>query len=108
MSQSKPIHWQNALTIVSVAILVGTELVSLTWAAGWALGGLFQLPPVISAGVEVIGYFFSRISRVERILAGLAGALFILPGSTTSSAAIAIALVLFGWNFITSRRLARG
>ena len=63
---------------------------------------------IMVCGVAAIGYFFSRISRVERILAGLAGALFILPGSTTSSAAIAIALVLFGWNFITSRRLARG
>ena len=76
MSQSKPIHWQNALTIVSVAILVGTELVGLTWAAGWALGGLFQLPPIISAAVEVAGaltgvvllYYFVRAAlKVEPI-----------------------------------------
>lgn len=76
MSQGKPIHWQNALTIVSVAILVGTEVVGMTWAAGWALGGLFQLPPVVSAGVEILGvaigvvllYYFVRAAlKVEPI-----------------------------------------
>ena len=76
MADTKPINWQNALTIVSVAILVGTEVIGMTWAAGWALGGLFQLPPVISAGVEIIGalsgfvllYYFVRAAlKVEPI-----------------------------------------
>ena len=53
MADQKPINWQNALTIVSVAILVGTEVVGMTWAAGWALGGLFQLPGIVSAIVEI-------------------------------------------------------
>jgi hypothetical protein len=34
---------KNLLTIVSVGILVGTELVGLALAAGWALAGIFQL-----------------------------------------------------------------
>jgi len=29
--------------LIALAILVGTELVGASWAAGWALGGLFQL-----------------------------------------------------------------
>jgi len=51
-----------------VAILVGTELVGASWAAGWALGGLFQLDPLVSHIFEVVFallgfvglYFFMR------------------------------------------------
>jgi len=50
-----------------VAILVGTELVGASWAAGWALGGLFQLDPLISRGLKII---FS--------LAGLVGLYFFM------------------------------
>jgi hypothetical protein len=70
----KPIHWDNAITVISVAILVGTELVGISWAAGWALGGLLGLPPLFSRGVEVLGallglvlvYYFVRAAlKVE-------------------------------------------
>ena len=61
MAQQKPINWQNALTIVSVAILVGTEVVGMTWAAGWALGGLFQFPAIVSAAVEIAGALFGFV-----------------------------------------------
>ena len=53
MSQ-KPINVANLTTLVAVAILVGTELVGASWAAGWALGGLFQLDPMVSRAFEVI------------------------------------------------------
>ena len=33
----------NASTLASVAVLVGTEFVGAGAAAGWAIGGLFQL-----------------------------------------------------------------
>ena len=48
----KPINWQNFITVVSVGILLGTELLAM--AAGWALGGIFQLPPDMSIGLEII------------------------------------------------------
>jgi hypothetical protein len=49
-------NWLNLSTIVAVAILVGTEVILASWAAGWALGGLLQLDPMISRAVEI---FFS-------------------------------------------------
>ena len=61
MADQKPINWQNALTLVSVAILVGTEVVGMTWAAGWALGGLFQMPAIVSAVVEIAGALFGFV-----------------------------------------------
>jgi hypothetical protein len=43
LAEAAPINWTNAMTLISVAILVGTELVGAGAAAGWAIGGLFQL-----------------------------------------------------------------
>jgi hypothetical protein len=53
MSQ-KPINVAHLSTLIAVAILVGTELVGASWAAGWALGGLFQLDPTISRALEAL------------------------------------------------------
>lgn len=50
----KPINFLHLSTLVAVAILVGTELVGASWAAGWALGGLFQLDPLVSRVIEVV------------------------------------------------------
>ena len=47
------VNWINVLTIVSVAVLVGTELVGAAGAAGWAIGGLFQLGDLITHILEV-------------------------------------------------------
>ena len=68
MAEQKPINLVNLSTIVAVMILVGTELVGASWAAGWAIGGLFQLDATVSRIIEVafalIGfvglYFFMR------------------------------------------------
>ena len=57
-------------TIVAVSILVGTEVVGASWAAGWAIGGIMQLPHMISRGLEVVFglsgfvmlYFFMRVA----------------------------------------------
>ena len=50
MADAAPINWTNAATLISVAILVGTELVGAGAAAGWAIGGLFQLGEKPSPG----------------------------------------------------------
>jgi hypothetical protein len=68
MADRKPIDWINARTLIALAILVGTELVGASWAAGWALGGLFQLGPTVGHAFEVVFivigfvglYFFMR------------------------------------------------
>lgn len=43
MAQAAPINWTNAVTLASVAVLVGTEFIGAGAAAGWAIGGLMQL-----------------------------------------------------------------
>jgi len=49
-----PINLRNALTLASVAVLVGTELVGAGAAAGWAIGGLFQLGDMLTHALETI------------------------------------------------------
>jgi len=48
------INWLHLSTIIAVAILVGTEVVGASWAAGWALGGILQLDPMVSRGFEIL------------------------------------------------------
>ena len=52
MASARPINWTNAVTLISVAVLVGTELVGAGAAAGWAIGGLFQLGDLVTHGLE--------------------------------------------------------
>ena len=68
LAEAAPINWTNAVTLLSVAILVGTELIGAGAAAGWAIGGLFQLGETIThilQGVFVLAaltglYYFLR------------------------------------------------
>jgi hypothetical protein len=52
LAEAKKINWVHVSTLVAVAILVGTEMVGASWAAGWALGGLLQLDPLVSRVIE--------------------------------------------------------
>ncbi len=52
MAEVAPINWTNTMTLLSVAILVGTELVGAGAAAGWAIGGLFQLGEPFTRALE--------------------------------------------------------
>ena len=78
MAEQKPINWTHLTTLIAVTILVGTELVGASWAAGWALGGLFQLDASISRILEVafalIGfvglYFFMRTAVAHEPIRG--------------------------------------
>lgn len=47
-------NWKNLGTIVSLAILVGTEVLGVALAAGWALGGIFDLGQTITIGMMVL------------------------------------------------------
>ena len=67
MAEAAPINWTNAMTLISVAILVGTELIGAGGAAGWAIGGLFQLGDTIT-----------HILEAALILAALTGLYYFL------------------------------
>jgi hypothetical protein len=50
------IAWQNLLTVVSAAILIGAEVFGAAFAGGWAVANLFELGPY---GVHIMqGLFF--------------------------------------------------
>ncbi|MGL4727516.1 MAG: hypothetical protein ACRCWO_02060 [Bosea sp. (in: a-proteobacteria)] len=64
----------NSLTIISLAILVGTEVMAVALASAWALGGLFELGPTITyvmmglfsgAGLYMMVRFVQQAMRVE-------------------------------------------
>jgi hypothetical protein len=72
----KPINWSNFLTLSSVAVLVGTEIIGTAWAAGWALGGWFQLSDTFSrilefifigCGLTALYYFMRQALKIEPI-----------------------------------------
>ncbi|HLH11656.1 MAG TPA: hypothetical protein VKV77_07255 [Methylovirgula sp.] len=70
MPERKKINFLHLSTIVAVCILVGTEMVGASWAAGWALGGLLQLSPTIAHVFEgffalcgfVLLFYFMRVA----------------------------------------------
>jgi hypothetical protein len=74
MAAQRALNITNLLTLVSVAILVGTELVGTGWAAGWALGGLFQLGGTLTMALEMLfvalglmglAWFMRQAARAE-------------------------------------------
>lgn len=78
MAASAPINWTNAMTLASVAVLVGTELIGAGGAAGWAIGGLFQLGEVLTHVLEgvlillaLVGlYYFLRAALAHEPIRG--------------------------------------
>jgi hypothetical protein len=66
------ILWTNAVTLGSVAVLVGTELVGAGGAAGWALGGLFQLGDVLTHMLEGLLILFALTGLYFFLRAALA------------------------------------
>lgn len=45
------LNTKNLWTIAAVTVLVGTEILAAALAAGWAVGGLFQLGREVSWGI---------------------------------------------------------
>ena len=78
MTERGSVNLARLSTLVAVAILVGTEVVGASWAAGWAIGGILQLSPVVSRALEVafglsgfvLLYFFMRTALRHEPLRG--------------------------------------
>jgi hypothetical protein len=51
---ARQINGKNLLTVVSVAILVGTEIIAASLAFAWAVGGLLELGPTVTQGLLVV------------------------------------------------------
>ena len=47
LAQAKPVNWRNIITVMSIMILIGTEVFGVAIASGWAIAGLFELGPVV-------------------------------------------------------------
>lgn len=71
MAEKKKINWQNVATVVGAAILVGTELIALTWAAAWALGGIFDLPSIFRTVFEACGVLVGAYGLYHFVRAAL-------------------------------------
>jgi hypothetical protein len=73
-----PINMTNAVTLASVAVLVGTELIGAGGAAGWAIGGLMGLGETLTHALEgalilcaLTGlYFFLRAALAHEPIRG--------------------------------------
>jgi hypothetical protein len=70
------VNTRNLITIVSVTILVGTEILGAALALGWALGGVFELPELwsriliglfLAGGASAMLKFFRHAASVEPI-----------------------------------------
>jgi hypothetical protein len=56
LSGDRRIAWQNVLTVLSAAILIGAEVFGAAFAGGWAIANLLDLGPY---GVHIMqGIFF--------------------------------------------------
>lgn len=54
MAQANRTNWRNVITIVSIMILIGTEVFGIALAAGWAVAGLFELGDTVSYVLMVV------------------------------------------------------
>ena len=51
---AKRLNMRNLLTIVSVTVLVGVELIGAAIAAGWAVGGLLDLGRTVTLALMAV------------------------------------------------------
>ncbi len=68
--------FQNLVTVISVMILIGTEVFGVAFAAGWAIAGLFELGDMVSyilmalfslVGVYILVHLWRKAVAVEPI-----------------------------------------
>jgi uncharacterized membrane protein YjfL (UPF0719 family) len=71
-----PMNSKNLVTIVSLAILVGAEILGAALALGWAIGSMYELSDIwrwavigicLSGGAYVIFRFMQNAVKIEPI-----------------------------------------
>jgi hypothetical protein len=71
---SRRIAWQNVLTVISAAILIGAEVFGAAFAGGWAVASYLDLGPYgvhimqgifFVCGIAVMSAFIRNAQRVE-------------------------------------------
>ncbi|HEY6704173.1 MAG TPA: hypothetical protein VI010_08745 [Xanthobacteraceae bacterium] len=71
---SRRIAWQNVLTVISAAILIGAEVFGAAFAGGWAVASYLDLGPYgvhimqgifFVCGIAVMVAFIRNAQRVE-------------------------------------------
>ena len=74
LSGGRRIAWQNLLTVISAAILIGAEVFGAAFAGGWAVANLLDLGPYgvhimqglfFLCGIAVMVAFIRNARRVE-------------------------------------------
>jgi len=74
VSGTRGVHWTNVITVVSAAILIGTEIIGAGMATGWAIAGLFGLGEVgayvlegifVALACVIIFNFVRRAAKIE-------------------------------------------
>jgi hypothetical protein len=74
LTGDRRIAWQNLLTVISAAILIGAEVFGAAFAGGWAVANLFDLGPYgvhimqglfFLCGIAVMIAFIRNAQRVE-------------------------------------------
>jgi len=78
-SASRQVNWTNLITVISAAILIGTEIVGAGFAAGWAIAGLFGLGAIGAYVLQtlfgllacyIIFNFVRRAAKIEPFFVG--------------------------------------
>jgi hypothetical protein len=76
LAQQNRAGFQNLLTVISVMILIGTEVFGVAFAAGWAIAGLFELGDMVSyilmalfslIGIYILVNLWRKATTVEPI-----------------------------------------
>ena len=74
VSGARRVQWTNVITVISAAILIGTEIIGAGMATGWAIAGLFGLGDIgayileaifVACACLIIFHFVRRATKIE-------------------------------------------
>jgi uncharacterized membrane protein len=65
---SRRIIWQNVLTVISAAILIGAEVFGGAFAAGWAFATLFQLGEYGVYGLQILFFVLGIVVMIRFVV----------------------------------------